>query len=184
MCVASRSQPFDSSKAVLFLCKFRPSTNLFQFLVCWQAIVTRNTSPPKSAHYAHLPLSVCCCCCSDTVPIHRPLAIPHCPPPQRPVVTIRPTRTRRRFARRPAARPPIRTLTGRRPLRRATRRLRSATAAADPVDTRTIPSAPPRPVPARVATATAPPLPAGCRTEPPTDTTRTVSKRNTATTVN
>uniref|UniRef100_A0A8D8FHX9 (northern house mosquito) hypothetical protein n=1 Tax=Culex pipiens TaxID=7175 RepID=A0A8D8FHX9_CULPI len=45
VCVAARSQPFDSSKAVLFLCKFRPSTNLFQFLVCWQAIVTRNTSP-------------------------------------------------------------------------------------------------------------------------------------------
>lgn len=111
-------------------------------------------------------------------PIHRPLVIPLTPrlTLEPPVATSHRTPTRRPFARRRPALTPIRTRRVRRPQPRPTLRPRNGTAVAAPVATRTIPSAPRPPAVDRAVTATARPHPAGCRTEPPTDTTPTVSK--------
>lgn len=131
---------------------------------------------PKNTPHLSVPCLNAVCCYSN--PIHRPLVIPLTRRPmlERPVATTHRTPTRRPFARRRAALVPIRTRRVRRHPPRPTVRLRSATAVAVPVATRTVPSVPRPPEVDRAATATARPHPAGSHTEPPTDTTHTVSK--------
>lgn len=139
-----------------------------------QSTTTSDFFFPSSSPYA------VCCCLLLFEPFHRPLAIPLTPPPTsgRHAATIRPTHTRRPCARRrPRPTRLTRTRRARRPPHRATPRPRSGTIAAARAATRTIPSAPPPPAVDRAATATARPLPAGCHTEHPTDTTHTVSKQ-------
>lgn len=145
-----------------------------------EKIVTRySLYLPSSDPYTTLIQSVFSVCCMLLfTPIHRPLVIPLTPPLtlERLVATIHRTHTRKPFARRHRAPPPIRTRRVRRRPPRPIRRLRNVATVAAPVATRTIPSAPPPPAVDRAATATARPLPAGCPMEPPTDTTPTVSK--------